>query len=102
MSKFVVTDLAFVKSDSAVTSAGQLKTKSAESQKVASANEARVNLVVSNIGSKDVWLGLGAAAVAEKGLYLKKEGGTHNINYFNGEVTAISKEEEPIITFVEV
>lgn len=93
---------AFGVSSAAKVPKGKLKCKT-ESQKLVGANEARVVLNVSNIGSADVWLCLGEeAAVAEEGPYLKKEGGSQLIDYYSGEIRAISKEGEPLLTYAEV
>jgi len=93
---------AFGMSDTAKTPKGKLKCKT-ESQKLVAANPGRVALVVSNIGTTDVWLVLGAeAAVAEEGPYLKKEGGSQIIDYYTGEIRAISKESEPTLTYAEI
>lgn len=87
--------------DTATTGAGQLKTKT-ESQKLAAANPARAALIVTNIGAKTVYLGLGTTAVKEKGIALKKEGDPFVLTAFTGEVTVISHEEEPLVTVAEV
>lgn len=92
---------AITQSDTVTTGAGQLKTKT-ESQKLAAANPNRVALIVTNIGAKTVYLGLGVAAVKEKGIALKKEGDPFILTSFSGEVTAISHEEEPLVTVAEV
>lgn len=102
MSSQVTRANAFGQSDTAKAAKGKLKCK-AESQKLVGKNESRVALNVSNIGTADVWLCLGEeAAVAEEGPYVKKEGGSQLIDYYNGEIRAISKEGEPTLTYAEV
>ena len=83
--------------------AAQLKTKN-ESKALVKENPDRIALYVTNVGTKAAYLGFGTAAVAEKGIYLAKEGGSMAMDtvVFTGEVFAIGPESEPILSYVEL
>lgn len=88
-------------SDTATTGAGQ-KTAKATTEELAAANPNRVALIVCNPSAKEVWLGLGTSAVKEKGIYLKKEGGSVIIDFWLGAVHVITTEGEGVVSFTEV
>ena len=77
-------------------------TARATSGTLAAANAYRVALYVSNPSSEEVWLALGATAVKEEGIWLKKESGSVTINNYTGIVTCITTEGEGTITYAEV
>lgn len=77
-------------------------TAKTESQTLVADNEARVALYVTNNGTKNVWLALGATAVAEEGPLLVKETGAVVIDNYSGIITCITKEGESLLTFAEI
>lgn len=91
----------FVSSDEAASPKGKATAK-ATSQVLAAANGSRVALVVCNPSSKEVWLALGATAVKEEGIWLKKESGAIVIDFYTGPVSCITTEGEGTVTFSEV
>lgn len=78
------------------------KTVKAESQTLVASNRARIALIVCNPSSKEVWLALGATAVKEEGIWLKKEGGSTVIDFYTGAISCITTEGEGSITYSEV
>jgi hypothetical protein len=92
---------AIAQSDTATTGAGNVTAK-ATSETLAAANPNRAVLTVSNPSAKEVWLGLGTTAVKEKGIWLKKEGGSIVIDWWLGSVTVVTTEGEGTVTFTEV
>jgi hypothetical protein len=91
----------FTKSDTAQTAAGSITAK-ATTQVLAAANPTREELYVCNPSSKEVWLALAETAVKEKGIWLKKEGGSAVITGYIGAVGLITSEGEGLVTFAEV
>jgi hypothetical protein len=85
----------------AKTAKGKLLAKT-ESKTLLKLNGNRSQAVICNNGTKDVWLAYGPTAAAEEGIYLKKEGGSYVLEGYSGEVTAITKEGESLVTFVEI
>lgn len=81
---------------------GKLTAKSTESQALVLANEARIGLYVFNPSAKEVWLALGTTAVAEEGIWLKKESGQVFIQGYKGQVSVITTAEEGSVTFAEI
>lgn len=72
---------------------GKLALLAKTDTRVIAANPRRTGGLITNEGAKDAWLSLGTAAAVEKaGVYLKKEGGTFNLDGFDGEVRAIATE----------
>ena len=57
---------------------------------IVAANTARRYLVLVNSGSYPVFLGIGATAVADKGIYLAPSGGSYEINEHNLFVKGIN------------
>jgi hypothetical protein len=80
---------------------GKLTAKT-ESKELVKANGDRIELIVTNEGTKDIWLCLGAAAVAKEGPYLKKEGGALTLGSYSGAIFAITAEGESNVTFAEI
>lgn len=97
--------MAYVQQSGAGTTArvgkGKLTAKT-ESKEVGKENQDRIALIITNGGAKDAWLALGSAAVAEEGIYLKKEGGAWENVVFTGPVFAITKEGETNLSYAEV
>lgn len=86
---------------SAKTSKGKVTAKTS-SETLVAANENRVALYITNIGASNVFLALGATAVAEEGIMLVKEGGSAEIVNYSGAVSVITKTGESIVGFSEV
>ena len=57
---------------------------------ILAANAARQYAVIVNSGSNPVFLGIGTAAVADKGIYLAPSGGSFEINQDNLLINAIN------------
>jgi hypothetical protein len=97
--------MAYVQQSGSATTArvskGKLTAKT-ESKELGKANNDRIALLVTNGGAKDAWLALGEAAVAEEGIYLKKEGGAWENVVYTGPIFAITKEGETNLSYSEV
>ena len=76
--------------DTAVKAAGKLTAK-AESQELVKDNRGRIAVVITNSGTTDAWLALGAKAVSEEGIYLKKEGGAIVIDFYTGPISVVGE-----------
>jgi hypothetical protein len=87
--------------ESAKTPAGKVSAKES-SETLAKAFPDRKALYVCNPSTKEVWLALGATAVKEEGIWLKKEGGAAVIEDYTGIVTLITTSGEGAVTFTEV
>jgi hypothetical protein len=72
------------------------------SKTLAAANRDRIALYLTNTGANAVWLSFGKTAVAEKGIYLAKEGGSAVVDDYVGIVTVITKSGESLVTLSEV
>lgn len=81
--------------------AGNLTAKT-ESKTLLKANPNRQEFYAVNNGAKSVWVAFGPTATAEKGILLAKEGGSVSSEIYRGEVTAITKESESLVSFQEV
>jgi hypothetical protein len=86
---------------SAKTPKGKVTAKTS-SETLAAANESRVALYVTNVGANNVFLALGATAVAEEGILLTKEGGGTVIDNYSGAVAVITKSGESVVSLSEV
>jgi hypothetical protein len=85
-------------SDVASKAAGKITAK-AESQEALKSNRDRLVAVITNPSAKDAWLALGAKAVSEEGIYLKKEGGAFVCDFYTGAISVVG---EGNITWAEV
>jgi len=65
-------------------------------------NPDRIELIISNPGTKDVWLSLGTTAVAEEGIYLKSGGGSWVSNGYSGPVFCITGSEKSKLAYAEI
>lgn len=97
----VTSRYAFAKTNEAKTPKSKVTAKT-ENQTLAADNENRIELIVSNVGTKDAFLACGATAAADEGVYLKKEGGSVIIVGYTGVVACITKEGESVLSFSEV
>lgn len=86
--------------DTARASKGKLTAK-ATTQTLVEAHADRVALYVCNPSAKEVWLALGATAVAKEGIWLKKESGSVVIEGYTGVVSCITTEGEGEISYSE-
>lgn len=82
-------------------------TAKATSGTLVAENRNRKALYVCNPSAKEVWLALGATAVKEEGIWLKKESGLIVIpgagsEGYTGEVALITTEGEGTVTFTEI
>jgi len=97
--------MAFVQQSGTATTARVPKGKfeaEASSKELLKDNPDRVELVISNIGTKDVWLSLGTTAVAEEGIYLKNGGGSWVTNGYSGAVFCITASEKSKLSYSEI
>lgn len=92
--------VSFVTTNEAANPKGK-KTATTSSAKLVGANESRVALVVCNDGTNAVYLALGGTATKEEGIRLNKEGGTHIIDYYWGEVTCVTATGESNVCWAE-
>lgn len=97
--------MAFVQQSGSSTEArvpkGKLAAKT-ESKELVKANGDCIEVIVSNEGTKDVWLSLGTAAVAKEGIYLKAAGGSFTTNSYSGAIFAITAEGESNVCWTEI
>lgn len=91
----------FTKSDTALTAAGSITAK-VTTQEISVVNQARTEIYICNPSSKEVWIALGPTAVKEKGIWLKKEGGSAVITGYLGAISLITSEGEGLVTYAEV
>lgn len=97
--------MAFVQQSGTATTARVPKgkfTAKTESKELLKDNADRVELVISNVGAKDVWLCLGAVAVAKEGIYLKNGGGSLTTNAYSGPIFCITAEGESELNYAEI
>lgn len=88
--------------DTATEGAGSVSVGTSSVQ-VAAANRARVEITICNDhASQVVYLGLGEAAVANKGVRLNAAGGSYTTRSFTGAINAIATGASTTVTFVEV
>jgi hypothetical protein len=76
-------------------------TAKAESKVLVAANENRIALYVTCVGTGPVFLALGEPAAAEEGIALWEKGSAVIDNY-SGPVTIITKTGESVVAFAEV
>jgi hypothetical protein len=93
---------AVTQSDTAKTG-GDAVTVGTSSTQLAAANGARVELFIQNDhASNTVYLGLGQAAVANKGIRLNAAGGSIVLSSYNGEVNAIASGASTVVLVTEI
>lgn len=80
---------------------GKIKAKGT-SQQLLAENKDRIGVYVSNPSTNEVWLALGGAAVAEEGIWLKKEQGAVFIQGYAGPISCITTSGEGNISFSEI
>jgi len=86
----------------AKTPKGKITAKT-ESKELAKENLDRIELVITNEGSKNIWLAFGGKeAVAKEGPFMKAETGSFNIGSFTGPVHVITAEGESNVTYGEI
>jgi hypothetical protein len=73
-----------------------------ESQVVVEENKERITLYLTNSGANDAWVALEKTAVAEEGIYLKKEGGAATVTDYSGAVGVCTGTGTANIGFCEV
>lgn len=98
--------MAFVQQSGSSTEArvpkGKITAKT-ESKELAKANGDRLELLITNEGTKNIWLALGGEkAVAKEGPFLKAETGAYNISNYSGVVHVITAEGESNVCYAEV
>jgi hypothetical protein len=72
------------------------------SKELIKANQDCIEVIVSNEGTKDVWLSLGGTAVAKEGVYLKKEGGSFTSSSYSGAIFCITAEGKSNVCYSEI
>jgi hypothetical protein len=97
--------MAFVQQSGSSTEArvpkGKLTAKT-ESKELIKVNADCIEVIISNEGTKDVWLSLGSAAVAKEGIYLKNGGGAFTTGSYSGAIFAITAEGESNVCWTEI
>lgn len=69
---------------------------------VVAANPRRVEVTLVNDGANVIYLGLGQAAVANKGIRLAASGGSYTTSAFNGAINAIAVTGTTVLCFTEI
>jgi hypothetical protein len=77
-------------------------TAKTSSQTLWAENANRVQLIVQNRGSSDVWVAFGKTAAVEEGFFVAKEGGQISIDNYSGPVSVITPSGESALTYVEI
>lgn len=97
--------MAYIQQSGSATTArvakGKLEAETA-SKELGKANNDRIAILITNGGANDAWLSLGEAAVAEEGIYLKKEGGAWENVVYTGPIFAITKTGKTNLSYAEV
>lgn len=99
MGRFTETASAATKARSA---AGAVTAKTTSQTLSADTESQRVALYVTNEGVNDVWLALGEKAEPQKGIYVRREGGSATIDNYTGIVSVVTKIGESNVTFAEL
>lgn len=97
--------MAYIQQSGSATTARLPKSKftaKTESKELLKENIDRIEITISNEGSKDVWLSLGSTAVAKEGIYLKNSGGSYTTNAYLGSIFCITAEGESNLCFSEI
>lgn len=92
---------AFVASDVAVEGGGSVSVATSDTVVVA-ANTNRIEITLVNDGANVIYLGLGKAAVANKGIRLAATGGSYTTSAWQGAINAIALSGATNLCYTEI